>query len=75
MEWLEFESPPKKNIIGKDKAKETLIKKNKELELEYQMEIEEKEKKNVKLVYDFRDKYLAVDAKEAEVVDNRKKNQ
>ncbi|MCF6461731.1 YcdB/YcdC domain-containing protein [Clostridium sp. Cult3] len=67
---LEFESP--KNIIGKDKAKETLLK-NKELELEYQMEIEEKEKKNVKLVYDFRDKYLAVDAKEAEVVDNRKK--
>ena len=65
---LEFESP--ENIISKDKAKETLLE-GRELVLEYQMENKEKEKNNVKLVYDFKDKYLTVDAKEAKVIDDR----
>lgn len=65
---LEFESP--ENIIQKDKAKETLLE-NRELVLEYQTENNEEEKDNVKLVYDFKDKYLTVDAKEAKVIDNR----
>ncbi len=64
---LEFESP--NNIIEKDEAKEILLG-DKELVLEYQLENSEKEKKNVKLVYDFKDKYLAVDAKNSEIVDN-----
>ncbi|SHD78016.1 YcdB/YcdC domain-containing protein [Schnuerera ultunensis] len=66
---LEFESP--NNLIEKDKAKEILLE-DRELDLEYQIENKDKEKKNIKLVYDFRDKYLAVDAKEAGVIDNRK---
>ena len=65
---LEFESPD--NIIQKDKAKEILLE-GRELVLEYQKENSKKEKNNVKLVYDFKDKYLTVDAKKAEVVDNR----
>jgi hypothetical protein len=66
---LEFESPD--NIIEKDKAKEILLE-DRELALEYQKENNEKEKNDIKLVYDFKDKYLTVDAKKAEVVDNRK---
>ncbi|MDR7857213.1 S-layer homology domain-containing protein [Tissierella sp.] len=64
---LEFESP--QNIIDKNEAKEILLK-DRELDLQYQ--IENKEKENVKLVYDFEDKYLVVDAKKGEVIDNRK---
>ncbi|WP_353095833.1 S-layer homology domain-containing protein [Tissierella praeacuta] len=66
---LEFESP--NDIMQKDEAKEILLK-DRELVLEYQVENNEKEKKNVKLVYDFKDKYLAVDTKKAEVIDNGK---
>ncbi len=66
---LEFESP--NNLIEKDKAKEILLEDG-ELDLEYQIENKEKDKKNIKLVYDFRDKHLPVDAKKAEVIDNRK---
>lgn len=64
---LEFESPD--NIIQKDKAKEILLK-DRELILEYQKENNEKEIKNVKLVYDLKDKYLTVDAKKAEIIDD-----
>lgn len=66
---LEFESP--NNIIQKDEAKEILLK-DKELALEYQRENKEEEEKDVRLVYDFKDKYLTVDAKKAEIIDNRK---
>ena len=66
---LEFESP--NNVIQKDEAKETLLE-DRELVLEYQIENNKRDKKNVKLVYDFKDKYLTVDAKEGEVIDNRK---
>lgn len=66
---LEFKSPD--NLIVKDKAKEILLE-DRELDLEYQIENKEKDRRNVKLVYDFRDKHLPVDAKEAEVIDNRK---
>lgn len=66
---LEFESP--NNIIEKDEAKEILLG-DKELVLEYQLENSEKEKKNVKLVYDFKDRYLAVNAKNGEIIENRR---
>lgn len=66
---LEFEFP--NNLIEKDKAKEILLEDG-ELDLEYQIENKGKDKKNIKLVYDFRDKHLPVDAKKAEVIDNRK---
>lgn len=66
---LEFESP--ENIIDKDEAKEVLLE-NRELNLQYEIQNNEKEKENVKLVYDFGDKYLVVDAKKGEVIDNRK---
>lgn len=65
----EFETP--ENIIEINKAKEILFE-DRELNLEYQTEKKEKEKKNVKLVYDFKDKHLVVDAKKAEIIDNRK---
>jgi hypothetical protein len=66
---LEFESPD--NLIQEDEAKESLLK-DRELDLEYQTLKEEKEKKDVKLVYNFKDKYLLVDAKTGEVIDIRK---
>lgn len=65
----EFETP--ENIIEKDKAKEILLE-DKDLKLEYQTEKNEKDNKNVKIVYDFKDKHLVVDAIKAEVIDNRK---
>ncbi|HSH34970.1 S-layer homology domain-containing protein, partial [Schnuerera sp.] len=68
---LEFEAP--ENIISKDKAKEILLE-DIELDLGYQIENEENEEneeKNVKLVYDFNEKYLTVDAKKAEIVGDR----
>ncbi len=65
--YLEFESP--KDIIPKDSAKKILFD-NRELALEYQRENDKKEEKDVKLVYDFKDKYLTVDAKDGKVVDN-----
>ena len=66
---LEFESP--NNVIQKDKAKDILLE-DKELVLEYQRENDKREKKDVRLVYDFKDKYFTVDAKKAEVIDNKK---
>ena len=64
---LKFESPD--NIIQKDKAKEILLE-DRELVLEYQKVNNEKEIKNVNLVYDFKDKYLTLDAKKAEIIDD-----
>ncbi|WFA09038.1 S-layer homology domain-containing protein [Tissierella sp. Yu-01] len=66
---LEFESPD--NLIQEDEAKEIILK-DRELELGYQTLKEEKDKKDVKLVYDFKDKHIVVDAKTGEVIDIRK---
>ncbi|AFS77645.1 S-layer-like domain-containing protein [Gottschalkia acidurici 9a] len=67
--WDDSELPLAEDIIGEDKAKEVIFD-GKELELEYQGENEDKE--NIKLVYDFKDKHLVVDAKTGEIVDNKK---
>lgn len=69
--WNDLEFESLENIIDKDEAKEILLE-NRELNLQYQIQNNEKEKENVKLVYDFEDKYLVVDAKKGEVIDNRK---
>ncbi|AFS77646.1 S-layer-like domain-containing protein [Gottschalkia acidurici 9a] len=67
--WDDSEFPLAEDIIGEDKAKEIIFD-GKELELEYQGENEDKE--NIKLVYDFKDKHLVVDAKTGEIIDDKK---
>lgn len=66
---LEFEFPD--NLIQEDEAKKIILE-DRELDLEYQTLKERKEKKDIKLVYDFKDKYLVVDAKTGEVIDSIK---
>lgn len=66
---LDFESPD--SIIEEDEAKEILLK-DRDLVLEYQSVRADEGKREVKLVYDFKDKYLIVDAKTREVIDSRK---
>lgn len=68
---IEFESPD--NLIQEDEAKEILLE-DRELDLGYQTLKGENEKKDVKLVYDFKDKYLVVDAKTGEVIDGIKES-
>lgn len=65
---LDFESPD--SIIEEDEAKEILLK-DRDMVLEYQSVRADEGKKEVKLVYDFKDKYLIVDAKTREVIDSR----
>lgn len=65
---IEFISPD--NIIGEDKAKEVLLE-GRDLNLEYQRKRDGEEEKDIRLVYNFKDKHLIVDAKKAELVDNR----
>ncbi|NLL82133.1 MAG: S-layer protein [Tissierellia bacterium] len=62
---IEFEAPDK--LIEEDTAKEILLE-NRELDLGYQRLMKEDNKDDVKLVYDFKDKHLIVDAKTGEVI-------
>ncbi len=63
---LEFESPD--NIIDENRAKEILLE-DRKLSLEYQREKEDN--MDIRLVYDFKDKQLIVDAKKAQLIDSR----
>ncbi|AFS77644.1 S-layer-like domain-containing protein [Gottschalkia acidurici 9a] len=67
--WDDLELPLVENIIDKDKAKEILFNGNK-LELQYQSE--NQDESSAKLVYDFKDKHLVVDAKTGEIIDYKK---
>ncbi|AFS77643.1 S-layer domain-containing protein [Gottschalkia acidurici 9a] len=66
--WDDSDLPLVENIIDKDKAKSILLD-DKTLELQYQSE--NNDQKNIKLVYDFKDKHLSIDAKTGEIIDNR----